>query len=78
MTSVPRLRTCHADVTTLHLLKLLQHSNLSLWSPLVHKSYGYDALMLFALCYVYFDAMPLVAIYLAVACLFLVLKLTSC
>ena len=36
---------------------------LSCWFPLVHEPYAYDALILIALCYVYFDAMPLVAMY---------------
>ena len=58
MTSVPCLQTCYDDVAVLHFLKLLQHSNLSWCFPLVHEPYGYDALMLFALCYVYFDDSP--------------------
>ena len=62
MNSIPTLQTCYDNVVVLHLLKLLQHSILSWWFPLVHESYVYTALMLFALCYVYFDAMPLVAI----------------
>ena len=30
---------------------------------LIHELYAYDAMMLFALCYVFFDSMPLVAMY---------------
>ena len=63
MTFVPSMQTCYEDVAVLHLLKLFQHSNLSWWFPLIHESYAYDVWMLFVLCYVYFDAMPLVSMY---------------
>ena len=61
--SVSCLQTCYHNVVVLHLLKLFQHSILSCWFPLIHEPYVYDAMMLFALCYVYFDSMPLVAMY---------------
>ena len=61
--SVPCLQTCYDSVAVLHLLKLFQHSILSCWFLLIHGPYEYDARMLFDLCYVYFDAMPLVAMF---------------
>ena len=61
--AVSCLRTCYYIVDVLHLLKLFQHSISSCWFPLIHEPYVYDARMLLALCYVYFDAMPLVAMF---------------
>ena len=61
--SVSCLQTCYHNVVVLHLLKLFQHSILSCWFPLIHEPYVYDAMMLFSLCYVYFDSMPLVAMF---------------
>ena len=61
--SVPCLQTCYHNVVVLDLLKLFQHSILSCWFPIIHESYVYDAMILFDLCYVYFDAMPLVAMF---------------
>ena len=63
MTSVPSFQTCYDNVVVLHLLKLFQNSILSCWFSLIHEPYAYDALMLFSLCYVYFDFVPLVAMY---------------
>ena len=59
--SIPCLQTCYHNVAVLHLLKLFQHSILSCWFLLIHAPYVYDAMMLFYLCYVYIDSMPLVA-----------------
>ena len=61
--SVPSVQIYYHNVDVLNLLKLFQHSILFCWFLLIHGSYVYDVLMLFALCYVYFDAMPLVAVY---------------
>ena len=61
--SVPGLQTCYHNVAVLHLLKLFQDSILSCWFPLIHEPYVYDVMMLFAHCYVYFDVMPLVAMF---------------
>ena len=48
MINLSTCQVCYVVVAVLHLLELLQHSNLSSWFPLVHKPYVYDALMLFA------------------------------
>ena len=60
---VPCLETCHHNVAVLHLLKLFQHSILSCWFLMIHEPYVYDAIILFALCFVYFDEIPLVAMF---------------
>ena len=70
MTSVSSLQTCYDNIAVLHLLKLFQHSILSCWFPLIHELYAYDARILFALCYAYFDAIPLRAIYSSFSMLF--------
>jgi len=60
---VPCLQLCYHNVAVLHLLKLFHHSILSCWFLLINELYVYDAMMLFSLCYVYFDDIPLVAMF---------------